>query len=136
MVAQMDIRPGGVVNVLATHEQILGGETGQVFMGCSFPAAAAYAPQLETHGRVVGEHLAEMGALGRFSLDFAVTRDAAGHWNIYALEVNLRKGGTTHPYAALRNLVPGRYDAESGQWIAKDGTTRAYCSTDNLVHES
>jgi len=77
-----------------------------------------------------------MGALGRFSLDFAVTRDAAGHWNIYALEVNLRKGGTTHPYAALRNLVPGRYDAESGQWIAKDGTTRAYCSTDNLVHES
>jgi hypothetical protein len=31
----------------------------------------------------------------------------SGRWNLYTLEVNLRKGGTTHPYAALRNLVPG-----------------------------
>ena len=55
---------------------------------------------------------------------------------MYAIEVNLRKGGTTHPYAALRNLVPGRYDTAAGRWIADDGTTRAYSSTDNLVDES
>jgi hypothetical protein len=55
---------------------------------------------------------------------------------VYAIEVNLRKGGTTHPYAALRNLVPGRYDTAAGRWIADDGTTRAYSSTDNLVDES
>ena len=48
----------------------------------------------------------------------------------------MRKGGTTHPYAALRNLVPGRYDAAAGQWLAEDGSTRAYSSTDNLVDES
>jgi hypothetical protein len=134
--AQVDIMPDGVVKVLATHEQILGGETGQVFMGCSFPAAPAYASELAAHGRVVGKQLADMGTLGRFSLDFAATRNADGRWSVYALEVNLRKGGTTHPYAALRNLVPGRYDAESGQWIAGDGRPRAYRSTDNVVHES
>ena len=134
--AQMDVMPDGGVKVLATHEQILGGEAGQVFMGCSFPADPAYAPELAAHGRVVGEKLAGIGALGRFSLDFATVRNADGRWNVYALEVNLRKGGTTHPYAALRNLVPGRYDADLGQWITGDGTARAYFSTDNVVHES
>ena len=54
-----------------------------------------------------------------------------------ALEVNLRKGGTTHPFSALRSLVPGRYDAEAGAWLAEsDGSTRAYRSTDNLLHPS
>jgi hypothetical protein len=27
-------------------------------------------------------------------------------WRIYALEINLRKSGATHPYAALRSVVP------------------------------
>ena len=40
---------------------------------------------------------------------------------------------TTHPFAALRNLVPGHYDTGSGQWLATDGTSRCYESTDNLV---
>jgi hypothetical protein len=52
---------------------------------------------------------------------------------LHALEINLRKGGTTHPYTTMRHLVPGRYDADGGRWVAEDGTTRAYCSTDNLV---
>jgi hypothetical protein len=49
------------------------------------------------------------------------------------LEVNLRKGGTTHPYTTLRHLVPGRYDPEGGRWVAHDGSTRAYSATDNVV---
>ena len=52
---------------------------------------------------------------------------------MYALEINLRNGGTTHPYAVLRNLVPGRYDTRAGQWFAVDGSARFYCATDNLV---
>ena len=31
----------------------------------------------------------------------------AARWHLHALEVNLRKGGTTHPYAVLRNIAPG-----------------------------
>ena len=41
--AQVDIRPDGRVIVLATHEQVLGGESGQVYLGCRFPADPVYA---------------------------------------------------------------------------------------------
>jgi len=131
--AQVDIRPGGEVVVLATHEQVLGGPGGQVYLGCRFPADPAYAPLLARHAAAVGAQLAARGALGRFSVDFVAAGDASGGWDVYALEVNLRKGGTTHPYTALRNLVPGRYDTPTGQWITEDGSPRAYTSTDNLV---
>jgi hypothetical protein len=131
--AQADIRPSGEVVVLATHEQVLGGESGQVYLGCRFPADPAYAPRLATAARAVGELLARRGALGRFSVDFVAAADEIGDWRIHALEINLRKGGTTHPYTHLRNLVPGRYEAETGRWIAEDGSSRAYSATDNLV---
>ncbi len=130
---QLDILPDGGVELLATHEQLLGGEEGQVYMGARFPADPAYAPDLAEHGRRVGEALARAGALGRFALDFAAVRKG-GRWRIVALEINLRKGGTTHPYACLRNLVPGRYDAEAGMWRAEAGGTRAYVASDNVVN--
>ena len=34
------------VKVLATHEQVLGGDTGQVYIGCGFPADPAYVSEL------------------------------------------------------------------------------------------
>ena len=131
--AQVDIRPGGRVHVLATHEQVLGGDSGQVYLGCQFPADQAYAPELARHAAAIGEELAASGALGRFSVDFVTAADAAGQWRVHALEINLRKGGTTHPYAALRNVVPGRYDPEAGRWLTTDGSTRCYSATDNLL---
>ena len=131
--AQIDVSPDGEVALLATHEQVLGGAGAQVYMGCRFPADPAYAPRLAEHALAVGQHLARRGVVGRTSVDFAAARDAAGRWDGYALEVNLRKGGTTHPYAALRNLVPGRYDPERAKWVAADGSERAYWSTDNLI---
>jgi hypothetical protein len=135
--AQVDIRPDGEIRVLATHEQVLGGDGGQVYLGCRFPADPAYASVLAVHAAKVGAELAAKGALGRFSVDFvAVVPPGETDWDVYAIEVNLRKGGTTHPYAALRNLVPGRYDTAAGRWIADDGSTRAYTSTDNLVDAS
>ena len=132
--AQVDIRPGGEVIVLATHEQVLGGPGGQVYLGCRFPADPAYAAVLGRHAAAIGRALADRGAMGRFSVDFVAARDAAGDaWRIYGLEINLRKGGTTHPYAALRSVVPGRYDPDAGRWLADDGSTRCYAATDNVV---
>ena len=130
---QIDMLPDQRVNVLATHEQVMNGSGGQVYMGCRFPADAAYAGILARYGRAVGERLATYGVIGRASVDFAAARDARGHWDVYALEVNLRKGGTTHPYAALRNLAPGHYDESAGRWFTADGAARAYWATDNLV---
>ncbi len=74
---QVDVQPGEIVKVLATHEQVLGGEDGQVYMGCRFPAHDGYAPQLARYGEAIGKRLAVEGFLGRFSVDFAVARDDA-----------------------------------------------------------
>ena len=93
-------------------------------MGCRFPADPAYAPELARHGEAVGVDLARRGCTGRASVDFVAARRAAQPWDVRAIEVNLRKGGTTHPYTALRNLVPGRYDTEAGVWRADAGGNR------------
>lgn len=130
---QVDIAPGGEPVVLATHEQVLGGPDGQVYTGCRFPARPEYAGQLGRHGQAVGRLLAHRGALGRFSVDFMSAKSTQGRWEVFALEINLRKGGTTHPYSALRNLAPGHYDIDSGKWLTLEGACRYYESTDNLV---
>jgi hypothetical protein len=133
--AQVDVLPDGRVVVLATHEQELGGAGDQVYMGCRFPAQPAYAAELGRHAAAVGAALARHGAVGRMGVDFAVARDADGRHAVHALEVNLRKGGTTHPFTVLRSHVPGRYDVEAGRWVAAaDGSARAYRATDNLVN--
>ncbi len=133
---QIDISPYGDVSVLATHEQVLGGTTHQIYSGCRFPADPAYSPELASHGLAIGRSLAASGIVGRVSADFMAAMDGSGRWSLYALEINIRKGGTTHPYAALRHLVPGRYESGLGTWSAVDGTSRCYASTDNLVDPS
>jgi PGM1 C-terminal domain len=134
--AQVDIRPGGEVRVISTHEQVLGGADAQVYQGCRFPAESAYAPLLASHASAIGSELARRGVLGRIAVDFAAARDGDQVWNVVALEVNLRKGGTTHPYSVLRHLAPGRYDAEQGNWIADlDGQHRYYEASDNVVDD-
>jgi hypothetical protein len=134
--AQVEITPDGGVRLLSTHEQVLGGDTGQVYTGCVFPADGSYAGELAEHGRAVGEWLARAGAVGRLAVDFVAVRRRR-RWQVFALEVNLRKGGTTHPFSVLRHLAPGQYDAATGVWHAEsDGLPRYYRSTDNLLDES
>ena len=57
---------------------------------------------------VIGRHLAGLGVLGRFAVDFVVVQDESGAWTPYAIELNLRKGGTTHPFLTLQFLTDGR----------------------------
>lgn len=57
----------------------------------------------------------------------------AGTWELYGLGINLRMTGTTHPFSVLRNMVPGRYDADTGRWLTQTGSDGCYRSTDNLV---
>ena len=131
--AQLDILPDGSVRVLSTHEQILGGDNGQVYSGCRFPADPRYAGRLGEHAAAVGRWLADRGARGRLGVDFLALR-RKGEWDVRALEVNLRKGGTTHPFAALRHLAPGSYDVATGSYGLDDGTgTRCYRSSDGLM---
>ncbi len=129
---QMRITPLGDVEVLSTHDQILGGPTGQSFLGSRFPADRRYGPLIGIEARKVGAQLAKHGVLGRFAVDFVVVRDDAGEYRSYAIEINLRKGGTTHPFLILQFLTDGQYDEKVGVFTAPSGQEKCYVTSDHL----
>ncbi len=47
-------------------------------------------------------------------------------------EINLRKGGTTHPFMSLRYLTNGRYNMSTGLYDSEPGCHKYYKATDNL----
>lgn len=129
------ITPWGEVEILSTHDQILGGPSGQIYLGCRFPADEAYRLQLQELGLRVGRCLAEKGAIERFGVDFVAVHQPNGGeqaWDIQAIEINLRKGGTTHPFMTLKFLTNGRYDLSSGLFYSQQGRAKYYIATDNL----
>ena len=106
---QLRISPAGQVDILSTHDQVLGGPNGQTYFGCRFPADPEYAPRIAIEALKVGRRLAREGVIGRCAVDFvAVRQDDA--WQPYAIEINLRCGGTTHPFMAISTLTDGVYD--------------------------
>ena len=50
-------------------------------------------------------------------------------------EINLRMGGTSHPFYMARFVSRGHYDETSGHLIA-EGKPKFYVGTDNLKSES
>lgn len=128
------INPLGDVEVLSTHDQLLGGEDGQIFIGASFPASNEYNISLAEEGKKIAQVLAKKGALGRFAVDFISVKQNS-NWIHYAIEINLRKGGTTHPFFMLQFLTDGIYNAEKGEYLTASGNKRFYFSTDNVCKE-
>ena len=134
---QLRVNPLGQTIVSSTHEQVLGGRTGQVYVGCRFPAEDAYRSRLQEAGLRVGRVLAAKGVVSRFSVDFVARRDGPGAaWCLHALEINLRMGGTTHPMLALRFLTGGELDPESGQFRGPSGQAKYYRATDSLQSDA
>ncbi len=125
-----------VPQVISTHDQILGGPTGQMFMGCSFPARSDYRLKLQADGLEVAKVLAEKGVLGRFAIDFILVPREGGGYDRYAIEINLRRGGTTHPFAMMKYLIQGDYDEERGIFVSDKGQEKYYYATDNLLDPS
>ena len=129
--AQCRITPLGRTDVVSTHDQLLGGEGGQVFLGAHFPASPEYAPAIGEMGFAIAEELKRNGVLGRFAIDFISVKEKEG-WKHYAIEINLRKGGTTHPYLMLQFLTDGDYDMSKALYYTANGQTRYYFFSDNL----
>ena len=128
---QLRVSPSGQVDIMSTHDQVLGGAHGQTYFGCHFPADPGYASLIAAEGLEVGRRLAREGVIGRAAVDFAVV-ERDGVWQPYALEINLRSGGTTHPLFALTSLTDGAYDPLAGEYRTRLGDVKHYAATDHL----
>ncbi|RMH15688.1 MAG: carboxylate-amine ligase [Acidobacteria bacterium] len=128
---QCRIDPLGGIDLISTHDQELGGRSGQVFKGCTFPADPAYRLDVQAAGARAAELLRQRGILGRFAIDFVSVREGDG-WRHYGIEINLRKGGTTHTFMMLQFLTDGTYDPSTGLYRTPTGQERFYYASDNL----
>jgi hypothetical protein len=134
---QMRVSPHGDVMPISTHDQILGGPSGQVFLGCTFPAHDSYRLRVQEAGMRIGAVLARYGAVSRCAVDFLACRASADEeWRLTALEINLRMGGTTHPFLALQFLTGGQLERESGLFYSTSGHAKYYRATDNLKSDA
>lgn len=132
---QCGINPVGEVEIVSTHDQITGGESGQVFLGATFPALSDYAVEIGRQGRVIAEKLKQLGVIGRLAVDFISVWEQ-NTWKHYAIEINLRKGGTTHPYMMLQFLTEGKYDHKTGVYTSIRGESKYYTCSDNLQSDA
>ena len=128
---QAYIGPELAIRLVSTHDQVLTGLDLQRFQGSHFPAAARYRQPVQEATAAVGEALASRGARGRFSVDFVESRGV-----VHAIEINLRRGGTTHPQYTAAKVTRGTYDVRKGSLLDQRGRPTAYYSTDNLQSET
>lgn len=129
---QLRVTPTGKLEVLSTHDQVLGGKGGQSYLGCRFPADPSYAPEITREAVKVGEKLAALGVIGRFAIDFVAVRSPGQPWRSYAIELNLRKGGTTHPFLTLQFLTDGHYDPKTATFTAPSGKRKFFLASDHV----
>lgn len=131
---QFRVDPLDRLEAISTHDQVLGGANQQIFLGCRFPANADYRLDLQAGATAAARVLASKGVLGRFGFDFISVKEGNA-WKHYAIEINLRKGGTTHPFLMLKFLTDGNYDAQTGEFLTPSGRPRCYFASDNLESE-
>lgn len=128
------IFPNGDVQLISSHEQILD-ENGVTYLGSYFPANNAYRETVDSFTKKVAETLSLNGVVGPLSVDFLVV-ESNGDYQVYAIEINIRQGGTTHPYQMASFLVNGHYCSKSGALVNEQGEKRVFRSHDNLLSTS
>jgi hypothetical protein len=125
--------PDGTPTVISTHDQVLGGEHDQVYLGCRFPASDRYRSGITACAQRVASRLAERGVIGMFGMDFLVHRNGSPDaLQVAMAEINLRLGGTTHPYVMAQLLTRSTYDTASGRLIDPNGDPVCYVASDNI----
>jgi hypothetical protein len=132
---QCRINPRGEVDIISTHDQVLSGEDGQIFIGAHFPANESYRADIAAMSNAIAKVLKKEGVLGRFSIDFISVKEN-DTWKHYAIEINLRKGGTTHPFLMLQFLTDGKYNETTGIFKTANGQQLYYYASDNVQRNS
>ena len=124
----------GDVELLSTHDQVLGGPSGQSYLGCRFPADPAYAAAITAEAARIGGAARARGRARplRRRLRGRARRRRRG-WRPYAIELNLRKGGTTPPFLTLQFLTDGALRRRRpAPFTAPDGRPKHLVATDHL----
>jgi hypothetical protein len=119
-----------------------------VYLGCRFPADGAYRDAIRKEALKVGQVLVDEGVVGSFGIDFLVIpedgggagggpsgREREASSRIYLSEINLRAGGTTHPFWMARLAMGATYDDETGELVA-GGQPKSYMASDNVKSET
>jgi hypothetical protein len=115
------------VVILSTHDQILSGLDHQIYSGCLFPASILYRLAIQVMTEKIGQTLYLQGVKGFFGVDYILSDS-----QIYAIEINLRVTGTTHPMLTMRYLVNGSIDSNGDYISTRSGKKKFYVCTDNL----
>ena len=105
-----------------------------IYLG-SFPSSDSYRLKVQEYTKKVGEVLASKGVIDHFSVDFVAYQTQEGEWELSAIEINLRQGGTTHPMMTLKLLTDGDYDEEEGHFVSIRGQRKFYVASDNICGE-
>ncbi|MFH1537150.1 MAG: peptide ligase PGM1-related protein, partial [Patescibacteria group bacterium] len=129
---QLAIKPNKEVEITSTHEQLLA-EDRQTFLGCRYPARKKSLIAIKESSLKIGRHLAKKGIIGRFAIDFIVQKKKDKYTDPRAIEINLRKGGTTHPYF-MTKLVTGAIPDQDGL-LRIDGRKVFYYAFDTIKHQ-
>lgn len=127
---QAIIYPNGEIQLLSTHEQKLDPIHNQIFIGSEFPARIEYRKEIHSAVRAIGQELYKEGIVGYFGVDFLVSRDQE---NIFAIEIKLRQGGTTHPRHLVEMATGAHYNQTTGNLETQDGHPIHYVSSDSLL---
>jgi hypothetical protein len=127
---QVYLTPLQEVVLDSTHDQIMGGREHMNYLGCRFPARPEYRTRLHEAGLALGRHLAGLGVIGPLSVDFVAVPGPRDQWNLQAVEINLRRGGTTHSLHTLRFLTDGSYHPADGAFHLASAEKRYYVATD------
>ena len=119
---------------ISTHDQILGGPSGQVFLGCSFPARDGYRQRILDAAVRIGEVLATHGVVSRFAIDFlSGATSRAADWK-HGGPGDQPADGRHDPSRTwrLQFLTGGQLDRATGLFFSPSGPAKYYRATDNL----
>ena len=130
--AQLRISPSGQVDILSTHDQVLGGPHGQTYFGCRFPADPEYAPQIAVEALKVGRRLAREGAIGRCAVDFVAVRERRRSGSRTRSRSTSAAAGRRIPSWRSRRSRTGSTTRSPGEFRTRLGDIKHYVATDHL----
>jgi hypothetical protein len=128
---QAIILPDGTVELLSTHEQRLADDG--VYVGAMYPANKHYRRTVEAMTRKIGRELSKKGVRGRFGVDYIAIPDASGS-RVVPIEINVRAGGTTHPFVVAQLLTGAK--VKNGLLRREDGGRVVYNAADHHMVEA